>query len=953
MLKPETVERALREIQKGYAQYQHFFEQLKSPSWLIPLWEKGCFKEPPAPQPEGDVVRVVSWPESRYLVRMAHLPEARETVLKIVLGIPETENPRVHDDLAEIALSLQPGQAVQLVPQACGWAQSPWKLLLASKLGNLIAHLASGGEGEAALRLARATLELRPDPRAAQREAEDSLLSPEPQPWFSTFDYGRIIQQSMNPLVQATGLEAVRLFRDLLNEVIELSRKRTEQAPEDYTYIWHPAVEHCNDPDRLLNLLLCAVRDSAELAIKSDPKRFGTAINLLREKKWVAFRRLELHLSRVFPQEGRAFADQVFEVPDILDDSSTRHEAVLLLKAVFPALSADRQQELLSWMDTGPGDDYGRRWLEFTQQPVTPESIQALANDWRRDHLAILQGQLPPPYEKKLEELIAKTGAARPLDQVRRATTGGAFGPRSPKAAEELGNMQVQEVLDFLKSWTPTNTEDIFQPNAEGLGRSLTATVKEHPREFADASTDFRGLDPTYVRCFFDGLTAALKAGGTFDWPKALELAVWVAAQPREIPGRRGSLFTNDPDWGWTRDSILSLLTAGFEENPGKLLPEHRVVVWKALRPLTEDSSLSPDQEKSEQFDPAFLAINSTRGRAFEAAIQYAHWVRGATRSPGNDKDWKSRTFADMPEVKEVLEERLDIAKEPTLTVRSIFGRHLQTLAGLDWSWLEAQVSRIFPLGSDTLLRFHAAWDSYVTHWQPHGLLLPLLRRQYCWAVENIAVGKSSRQQTAADHSLGQHLLAYFWWGELDFGEADHLLDDFYEKASDSLRGQTMWFIGTSVSHWDDKTPPEAYERLRALAERRIKAAGQAQTLEGFAQELAGFGWWFTSKKFTDDWSLRTLLVVLRLTKKTQSEMDVVKRLVELCSKYPSECIACLHLMVEGDRDGWLLVGVEKDAKEAIRLALNSSNPESVTAAQRLAEHLIAKGNVGFRDLIS
>jgi hypothetical protein len=44
------------------------------------------------------------WPESRYLARMAAVPEAQETVLRIALAIPASENSRVHDDIADIAL---------------------------------------------------------------------------------------------------------------------------------------------------------------------------------------------------------------------------------------------------------------------------------------------------------------------------------------------------------------------------------------------------------------------------------------------------------------------------------------------------------------------------------------------------------------------------------------------------------------------------------------------------------------------------------------------------------------------------------------------------------------------------------------------------------------------------------------------------------------------------------
>src|SRR6266851_6289673 len=131
--------------------YQYFFDHLDSPAWLEPLSRQGFFKEPPKPEQEGDYVRVAIWPESRYLVRMSRIAEAQEKVLEITLRIPDSENSRVHDDIADIALSLTPALAARLVPQLSKFTESPIKLLLSEKIADLIPHLAGGGQGHAAL----------------------------------------------------------------------------------------------------------------------------------------------------------------------------------------------------------------------------------------------------------------------------------------------------------------------------------------------------------------------------------------------------------------------------------------------------------------------------------------------------------------------------------------------------------------------------------------------------------------------------------------------------------------------------------------------------------------------------------------------------------------------------------------------------------------------------------
>src|SRR5262249_42081240 len=75
-------------------QYRYVFDRLENPLWLAPLHKKGFFRKPPPPQAQvkEGTVAIPPWPESRYLARMAKLPEAYLQVREIALAIPNTEN---------------------------------------------------------------------------------------------------------------------------------------------------------------------------------------------------------------------------------------------------------------------------------------------------------------------------------------------------------------------------------------------------------------------------------------------------------------------------------------------------------------------------------------------------------------------------------------------------------------------------------------------------------------------------------------------------------------------------------------------------------------------------------------------------------------------------------------------------------------------------------------------
>jgi hypothetical protein len=652
----------------------------------------------------------------------------------------------------------------------------------------------------------------------------------------------------------------------------------------------------------------------------------------------------------VFLEQGHAVAERVFENPEILISPSMRHEAVLLLKTSFSSLSAERQQHILSWMDAGPSEESVRKWLEFVGEPVTDEKIRGIWKRRRRDHFSILEGQLPEPYQRTYQELKIELGRPSPPEHIP-ARTFGAISAQSPRSVEELALMAVDDVVGFLASWAPGS--DILGPTAEGLGGVLTAVVSQRPGEFAAAAGKFRTVDPTYVRCLFAGLDAALKKGEKWDWRPVLELAAWVGGHPRAIEGRKGGQMIADPDWGWTRDSIIELLKTGFEGGPDRLSYEHRTLVWDALAPLTDDPFPSPEDERGERFDPAFLSINSTRGRALYALLDYTRWVRKCVDAQRKSREEPPVTLDAMLEVRDILDRHLDVKREPTLTIRSVYGHQLSALAGLDWEWFRANVERILPKGQNDSAYFNAAWESFVVFNQPHNALLRELMPAYQRAVAEITKGpRMMRHPASPEDSLAEHLMVYYWRGNLEFGGEDRLLDEFYAQAPDELRGHAMWFIGRSVSSWDDGAPPEVFERLRNLMVRRLKSVEQAAAVAVFAKELANFGWWFTSKKFDDRWSIETLLSTLQLTRKTEAEMDVVKRLAELCPRYPVECVLCLRLMIEGDREGWVLVAVEADALQVLATALESNRADAAMSARRLAEDLIARGNFGFRSLL-
>jgi hypothetical protein len=144
---------------------------------------------------------------------------------------------------------------------------------------------------------------------------------------------------------------------------------------------------------------------------------------------------------------------------------------------------------------------------------------------------------------------------------------------------------------------------DITQPSPEGLSRVLRESVARDPVKFAPEAMKFAAVDPTYGRGLIMGLEGCMKANTEVDWRQPLELCRWVVGQPRKIDGRKTVRFEQDPDWGYCRRAIASMLQAGLAGNTEAFGPDLRDSIWQVLLPLTDDPNPSPEQESKSTRD--------------------------------------------------------------------------------------------------------------------------------------------------------------------------------------------------------------------------------------------------------------------------------------------------------------------------------------------------------------
>jgi len=938
----------------------YFFGKLASPAWLEPLRDEGFFKNPPQPERDNEnrTVSFPFWPQSQYLARMAAL--VPKMVLEIALQIPDTESIQVHQDLVDAALAMPPELAAKLVPKAKVWVNSPYQSLLPEKLGTLVPHLARGGLVDDAIDLAYALLAMSPDPRMAEKavEGENHSLPLEPQAHFDIWRYEQILQKIMPDLVIAAGERALKLFCDLLDEAISISQSRKEhEGPEDHSWIWRPAIEdhsqnHLNEPKTLLVL---AVRDTAELLVTKNIVAVSSLVRTFEQRRWRIFHRLALYLLSRFPEAAPELVAERLTDRIRFEEPGLRHEYALLARSCFSQLTPENQTKILGWIAEGP--DLARFeavQVQQTDQPSTDRQAERESKLWKRDRLALLGDNLPEEWQKYYRQLVAELGESKHPDFLTWQSEVW-IGPTSPKTAEDLRRMSVEEIVSFLRAWQPTG--GFMSPSPEGLGRQLTALIASDPERFAMEAWRFQELDPTYVRALISGLREAVKQKRAFPWLQVLDICHWVINQPREIPTRRGGDLDFDPDWIWTRKAIADLLSVGFETGAAEIPFNLRNEVWELLRPLTDDPDPTPEDEArhgGSSMDPATLSINTTRGIAMHAIVLYALWVRRHIEERTDGKERVARGFDEMPEALNALDRHLDPSYDPALAIRAVYGQWFPWLVLLDPNWAINSVTRIFST-EEKLRNLHdVAWETYMIFCPPYDNVFEVLRKEYDRAVENIGTASSERRRLAdPDARLIVHLMTLYWRGKLNLEEPNGLLARFFAKASDDLRGRALEFIGRSLHNTKDTVEPKILYRLQALWERRIDEAHRAEAPTWHAAELTAFGWWFVSAKFNDVWAIAQLKEVLKITGNVEPDHLVLERLATLATSMPMPVVECLGLMVEGDKKGWRIRVWGEHVRAILAATLQSANEKARKAAVVLVNRLGARGYLEFQELLS
>ncbi len=955
----ELVREAVRRI--GDPQHRRaFFLELANPLWVEPLRRSGLFRTAPAIHvgPDGSMP-VTPWAQSQYLARMA--AEAPEDVARAFEEMDDGGNPAVHRDVVDAASRMPARVAKRLVPRVVGYLHQPFRNLIdPNALARLLSQLARDGHTRVASQLAEALYA----PRRAEQPTEKRLL-PEVTAGLDAHSYQMTLAEVVPALVEGLKVRALPMTVHWLEDWQRATGNALEDGSYDYSYIWRPSIApHAqNQPMGMGDALVDAVRDiSWTLVQQGTPPQDVLAI--LERSPQPVMRRIGFHLLARLVSEAEPDATVITLAAERLDapsalNSALRHEYAELARSALGHLGSAARTRWEEMIAQGPlmSDEELRariaRHQEVEEQHVGQDEVDKWRRSWQLDVLAAVHEALSPEAEARLTALEAEFGIRPHPDFPSWMESG--WGPVSPVRRPELAGMSADELLDYLRRWTPDATQ-LLGPTREGLGRELTEVIHADPVPLGARATELARGNPTYIRAALQGWELAVRDGTMIPWASILDLLEFVAVQPDEGDPPSLAALDRDPVWRWAHQGSASLLRqgllAGLEISPPTDLRER---LWAVIERLTNSSDPSIEHEaqsRANAMDPATLSLNVVRGQAMRAAMAYLSWLvtHGLVR-PGLD------AVEAAPEAFAVLDTHLQPERDPSAAIRSVYGEHLPFLLHLAPDWVQSRRESIFG-HPDTEASTQteralgdAAWAALLSMHGPSRTVFEVLADQYRARVGRVripsTVGRSGSSD-APDARLAEHVLLLYAQGVIGLDTGDGLVALFFSTADVTLRRGALSHLGWLVFRSEEQPPLDVVDRLQSLWDWRERRAEET----GDDGELSAFSWWFMSPHFPEEWSVPHLVRATGATGRLEIPVQVAARLSAIAPRHPTASLAVLDVLTNADPGDWQIYAVAEHAPQILAVGLRSEDTTVQQRARQLLDRLGRQGHLALKDQV-
>ena len=917
---------------------QYFFEKIEDDGWVDVIINSDFIKNyrlGKMPELENNQF---DWFFMSYLLKVANKNSTQASVYLNTIAI--IDNERLHERMIEVMLRLPCDIAADLAQNEITWCQTKENLygLYPEFVGKLILHIQECNEG-AAFELIKELLKVDVVTRETGKKGTDSYYKNiDVKAKYSDWEYQSILNKYISKFV-LTSKNNIQVLKYLFEQLSNVLGLEKDDPANDYSWVWRNTLED-NEQTRHISgikeYLLVSLRDICINLIKEDSGRFNEIIQILNNYEWTIFKRLSIYLCVKFPKIDLDLTKQLISNTELYESSRTRNEYSLLLDSAFGLVSQDVQNTVYNWIENGIDlDNYVNRYKEHEGAQPSEEEINDYKSYWKKTRLHLIRNYLEGDKLAEYHALVEEKGVPDHPEYSSYKTSW--VGPTSPITVDEINELDIKKLVLELKEWKPSGKS--MDPSPEGLSRNLSEAIKINIDKYKHSASSFKGLPPTYIRGMIQGLRDSISKLDDQSWSDIIVLSEWVLTQEYDIETEIDDDSDEDPGWSWCRKSIASLLGAGFKKGDGQIPITLKDNVWGLVKALTQDPDPTPEHEAEyggSNMEPTTLAINTVRGEAMHALVEYGLWVARNTEG-------KKINFGDLPEMKKVLEDHLVPENDPSLAIRSVYGQFFPWLNLLDANWVNEAKSHIF--SDDEFGLGDAAWDAYITFCQPYDDTFKVIADIYTKYAKRLSDYEESDDRERSLENLVAHLITFYWRSKLELD--DEILLTFYKHAPLKLRKHAIEFIGRSLGNTPVGIEENIEKRLKGFYEWRQSEVSESNEYE----ELEGFCWWVDSDVVDRNWTLTKFHELLQVQDKLDALDFAARKLGNYLEIDPVKVLDCMSMMLDKLKTQGMYFSWDEDAQEILREAL--LNDEVNEQAIELVHKFGSMGFLKYRDLLS
>jgi len=919
---------------------KYFFISLSNKAWIRPLYEKGYFNNYPEPiEVQPGSFQLPDWPAINYLVQFA---SQYEEIFVAISQKALTSNWRIQSRLIEGLLKISPKAASTCTFIIDSWLDSPFSDMLPNELIPLDSRFIDSDLVPSAIQIVNFIL------KPVLKRTKSTFSRYDPPYGFRSDPYwvNEFCNKILPRLMKIDPQMLFVIFQDHLEKALTLTQEiGIEDFEEKLGYYWRMDIAFSSSTrsdGNITDILVDGLRDSLGALCELSPEIGNEKVDEFLHCEHLIFQHIAIHTLRKF---GKIYPDLLEEAIshwNYTEKSEYRSEYHGLLRDQYANASDETKAEIIEKILAGPSD-IERRTLDIAQwkkhEPAEGDSLEAKER-WMQFYLKLIKESLPEHQRHLLEEFNAKYGDVD-VEEKPKITFSEWTTAESPITLEELAKKELPELKKYFLEYEPDKKALDLHGS---LARTFQSLVSKDPTKYLDFASLL--IDPAirfvYTYNYLFGIREAVRNKGVKLTGDILSLCEFVIAQekdPYENPPDlyEAGLFTAQLE-------VAHLLNDAVQSDDPYLSREQLDRIRRILISLAHHSNPTQEDDEKNEMDPFTYSLNCVRGEAMHGILNYSLYLVRQKQAENKDKKW----FIEE-EISEILNEKIDIEKEPSPAIRAVIGSYLTQIYFMSEEWTKKNLVVIFPSSQEFNQYWSAAWNGYLIGANINKALFRHLIPQYQRGISKLSQPKEKSFSDPSER-LAQHVMVAYLNDLTDFDHENHILDLFYENAPDGLRAQAIFWLSKVLENETQKGKSTIWPKCFELWKNRLDYAEKQDPSQN-GQEISDYMRWLADCPMTLDQLYPMLKSSIKYFQDRFDVMQLTGFVSKFCDQSPLEAVSLLSECITTAKETWW------NPEEAVERTILSSAMKSNNAeAKAIAIYLInfhgEQGDYRWRDLL-